>query len=59
MLVKLGVQYMGHLEFQVTINFYGRWGRVDVVRDVVEGCWLNLRYMEDRMDSVEVVRKFD
>jgi len=22
---------MGHLEFQVTINFYGRWGRVDTV----------------------------
>jgi len=50
---------MGHLEFQVTINFYGRWGRVDTVRDVAEGYWLNLRYMEDRMDSAEVVREFD
>jgi len=50
---------MGHLEFQVTINFYGRWGRVDVVRDVAERCWLNLRYMEDRMDSAEVVREFN
>jgi len=50
---------MGHLEFQVTINFYGRWGRVDTVGDIAKGCWLNLRYMEDRMDSAEVVREFD
>jgi len=50
---------MGYLEFQVTINFYGRWGRVDTVRDVAEGCWLNLQYIEDRMDSAEVVREFD
>ena len=38
---------MGHLEFQVTINFYGRWRRVNTVRDVVKECWLNLQYIED------------
>ena len=30
-----------------------------MVKDVAKGCWLNLRYMEDRVDSMEVVRGFD
>jgi len=59
LLVKFGVQYLGHLEFQVTINFYGRWRRIDAVRNIAEGRWLNLQYIEDRVDSTKVVAEFD
>jgi len=58
-LVQFGVQYLSHFEFQVAVNFYGRWGRINTIRDVAEGRWLDLQYMEDRIDSVEMVREFD
>jgi len=58
-LVQFGVQYLGHFKFQVAADFYGRWGRINTIRDVAKGCWLDLQYMEDRMDSAEMVREFD
>ena len=40
MVVDLGVQYLGNLEFRFVIDHDRRWRRLDLIRNVVQKGWL-------------------
>jgi hypothetical protein len=57
--IKLRVENLRNLEFQLTVYFYRcRW-RHFPIRDGIREGWFQLRHMEDGMHGSEVGRHFD
>ena len=57
MVVNLGVQYLGNLEFWFVVDHNQRWRRLDSIRNGVWKGWLQHGDVENQVYSTETVRK--
>jgi len=56
-MIDLGVQNLGYLKLQFSINFNRWWRWLSLVGDSIQSCWLQYGDMEDGVDGMHTVRE--